>query len=66
MPAKIKLSSSTKHERSLKRLEEENLVKVSAPEGIEKDITGHIGRNGSPGVRGEDMKAIREAIGKLV
>jgi len=65
MPAKIKLSSSTKHERSLKRLEEENLVKVSAPEGIEKDITGHIGRKVS-GVRGEDMKAIREAIGKLV
>jgi mitochondrial fission protein ELM1 len=44
MPGKIKLSSSTKHEKSLKRLETENLVKVSGPEGIERDITGYIGR----------------------
>ena len=65
MPQKINKFSKTKQEESIRNLEKEGLLKVSAPADLSSDIRHYI-NNKETDISSEDMKAVRAGLDKII
>jgi mitochondrial fission protein ELM1 len=65
MPQKVNKFSKTKQEESVRNLEKEGLLKVSAPAELSDDIRNYIDHKETD-IFSEDMKAIRAGVDKII
>lgn len=65
MPQKVNKFSKTKQEESVRNLEKEGLLKVSAPADISNDIRHYINSKETDIFSG-DMKAVRAGLDKII
>jgi len=65
MPQKVNKFSATKQEESVRNLEREGLLKVSAPADLSDEIRHNIGRKGNDIYSG-DMNAVRAGLDRII